>query len=74
LPSDGTLFPCSWACFSLPSSAWCQDSVNEQRAISGNSATIVVNVRDSSGGPLSVSAIVKLAQYQGIPNGQATTS
>lgn len=56
------------------SSAWCQDGVNEQRAIGGNNATIVVNVRDSGGGPLPVSAMVKLFQSQGIPNGQATTS
>src|SRR6267143_2018969 len=59
----------------LPASAaWSQDGVSEQRAIGGNSATIVVNVRDSSGGPLPVSAIVKLFQSQGIPNGQSTTS
>jgi Flp pilus assembly protein TadD len=53
--------------------AQCQDSVNELGAISGNSAVIVVTVRDSSGGPLSVPAMVKLYRSGGIPNGQGTT-
>jgi len=54
--------------------ARCQDGINEQKAISGNNATIVVNVRNSSGDPLPVSAVVKLFRSGGIPNGQATTS
>lgn len=54
--------------------ARCQDGVTEQTAISGNNATIVVNVRDSSGTPLTVSALVKLFRSEGIPNGQTTTS
>lgn len=53
---------------------WCQDGVGEEKAISGNNATIVVNVRNSSGDPLSVSAVVKLYRNGSIPNGQATTS
>jgi tetratricopeptide (TPR) repeat protein len=53
---------------------WCQDGVGEQKAISGNNATIVVNVRNSSGDPLPVSAVVKLYRNGSIPNGQATTS
>lgn len=57
---------------SLP--ARCQDGVNEQRAISGNNATIVVNVRNSSGDPLPVTAMVKLYRNGSIPNGQTTTS
>ncbi len=51
-----------------------QDGVNEEKAISGNNATIVVNVRDSSGAPLPVSAVVKLFRNGAIPNGQATTA
>jgi thioredoxin-like negative regulator of GroEL len=54
-------------------SAQCQDSVNELGAISGNNAVIVVTVRDSSGGPLSVPAVVKLYRSGGTPNGQGTT-
>lgn len=53
--------------------AQCQDSVNELGAISGNSAVIVVTVRDSSGGPLSAPAMVKLYRSGGTPNGQGTT-
>jgi len=54
--------------------ARCQDGVNEQKAISGNNATIVVNVRNSSGDPLPVAAVVKLYRNGSIPNGQTTTS
>jgi tetratricopeptide (TPR) repeat protein len=54
--------------------AWCQDGVGEEKAISGNNATIVVNVRNSSGDPLPVTAVVKLYRNGAIPNGQATTS
>lgn len=50
-----------------------QDGVNEEKAISGNNATIVVNVRNSSGDPLPVSAVVKLFRNGSIPNGQTTT-
>jgi Flp pilus assembly protein TadD len=50
-----------------------QDGVNEEKAISGNNATIVVNVRSSSGDPLPVAAVVKLFRNGSIPNGQATT-
>lgn len=53
---------------------WSQDGVTEQTAISGNNATIVVNVRNSSGDPLPVAAVVKLYRNGTIPNGQATTS
>lgn len=61
-------------CLLLPAlPAHCQDSVNELGAISGNNAVIVVTVRDSSGGPLSVPAVVKLYRSGGIPNGQGTT-
>jgi Tfp pilus assembly protein PilF len=51
-----------------------QDGVTEQTAISGNNATIVVNVRNSSGDPLPLTAVVKLYRNGSIPNGQATTS
>ncbi len=54
--------------------ARCQDGVNEQKAISGNNATIVVNVRNSSGDPLPVAAVVKLYRNGSIPNGQTTSS
>ncbi len=54
--------------------ASCQDGVGEQKAISGNNATIVVNVRNSSGDPLPVTAMVKLYRNGSIPNGQTTTS
>src|SRR5258708_12426938 len=54
--------------------AWCQDGVDEQKAISGNNATIVVNVRNSSGDPLPVTAVVKLYRNGTIPNGQATSA
>lgn len=50
-----------------------QDGVNEEKAISGNSATIVVNVRNSAGDPLTVTAVVKLFRNGSIPNGQTTT-
>src|SRR5215471_4228604 len=63
------LLVCSFA----PSFVRCQDGVNEQKAISGNNATIVVNVRNSAGDPLPVSAVVKLYRSGGIPNGQAAT-
>lgn len=62
----GALFP------ALP--ALCQDGVTDRTATSGNNATIVVNVRDSTGAPLSVSAVVKLFRNGTIPNGQATTA
>src|SRR5260370_34712474 len=54
--------------------AWCQDGVGEEKAISGNNATIVVNVRNSSGDPLPATAVVKLYRNGTIPNGQTTTS
>ena len=54
--------------------ALCQDGVSEQKAISGNNATIVVNVRNSSGDPLPVSAVVKLYRNGSIPNGQTTSA
>jgi Flp pilus assembly protein TadD len=54
--------------------ARCQDGVTEQTAISGNNATIVVNIRDSSGTPVTVSAVVKLYRNGSIPNGQTTSS
>jgi hypothetical protein len=54
--------------------ARCQDGITEQTAISGNNATIVVSVRNSSGDPLPVTAVVKLYRNGSIPNGQATTS
>jgi Tfp pilus assembly protein PilF len=70
-----------WFVFSLVLSillaflpAWCQDGVGEQKAISGNNATIVVNVRNSSGDPLPVAAAVKLYRNGSIPNGQTTSS
>ena len=53
--------------------AWCQDGVTEQKAIGGNNATIVVNIRNSSGDPLSVPAVVKLFRNGSIPNGQTTS-
>jgi len=48
--------------------ARCQDGVTELTAISGNNATIVVNVRNSSGDPLPVTAVVKLFRNGSIPN------
>ena len=54
--------------------ALCQDGVTERTAVSGNNATIVVNVRNSSGDPLPVTAVVKLYRNGSIPNGQTTTS
>jgi tetratricopeptide (TPR) repeat protein len=70
-----------WLVFSLLLSvllpalpAWCQDGVTEQKAIGGNNATIVVNVRNSSGDPLPVTAVVKLYRNGSIPNGQTTSS
>lgn len=56
-----------------PLAVLCQDGVDEQAAISGNNAIIVVNVRDSSGSPISVPAVVKLFRSGGIPNGQSST-
>lgn len=56
-----------------PLAVRCQDGVDEQTAISGNNAVIVVNVRDSSGSPISVPAAVKLFRSGGIPNGQSST-
>ena len=54
--------------------ALCQDGVSEENAINGNSAQIVVTVRDSSGEPLSVPAVVRLYRSGGIPSGTGTTS
>ena len=54
--------------------AWCQDGVTEQKAMGGNNATIVVNVRNGSGDPLPVAAVVKLYRNGTIPNGQTTSS
>jgi len=54
--------------------ARCQDGVTEQKAIGGNNATIVVNVRNTSGDPLPVAAVVKLYRNGSIPNGQTTSS
>ncbi len=56
-----------------PLAVRCQDGVDEHTAISGNNAVIVVNVRDSSGSPISVPAVVKLFRVGGIPNGQSST-
>ena len=67
-------FACVVAAFLLsPQTSRAQDGVNEQKAISGNNATIVVNVRNSSGDPLPVGAVVKLFRNGSIPNGQTTT-
>jgi Flp pilus assembly protein TadD len=60
--------------FALPSQIYAQDGVDEQTAISGNAAVIVVTVRDISGSPISVPAMVKLYRSGGIPNGQSSTS
>jgi Flp pilus assembly protein TadD len=57
-----------------PLAGRCQDGVDEQAAISGNNAVIVVSVRDVSGSPIPVPAVVKLYRSGGIPNGQSTTS
>lgn len=67
---------CLVAAFWLGSVPRCiaQDGVAEQTAISGNNATIVVNVRNSSGDPLPVAAVVKLFRNGSIPNGQTTIS
>jgi Flp pilus assembly protein TadD len=54
--------------------ALAQDGVTEQKAIGGNNATIVVNVRNSSGDPLPVTAVVKLYRNGSIPNGQTTSA
>src|SRR5713226_843054 len=67
-------FPLLLSMLLSPLPAWCQDGVTEQTAISGNNATIVVNVRNSSGDPLPVTAVVKLYRNGSIPNGQATSS
>ena len=58
----------------LPLTARAQDGVDEQTAISGNNAVIVVTVRDISGSPIAVPAVVKLYRSGGIPNGQSTTA
>lgn len=58
----------------LPLVARAQDGVDEQTAISGNQAVIVVTVRDASGSPIAVPAVVKLYRAGGIPNGQSTTA
>src|SRR5262249_25652231 len=57
-----------------PHAARAQDEVPEQTAISGNAASIVVTVRESTGEPLSIPAMVKLFRAGGIPNGQGTTA
>lgn len=62
------------ACGPFTQIAKSQDGVNEQTAISGNHAVIVVTVRESSGEPLSVAAVVRLYRSEGIPNGQSTTT
>jgi Flp pilus assembly protein TadD len=51
-----------------------QDGLGEQAAISGNLATIAVTIRQSAGGLLPVSAVVKLYKATGAPAGQASTS
>jgi Flp pilus assembly protein TadD len=56
-----------------PLAARCQDGVDEQTALRTNKAVIVVSVRDSSGSPISVPAMVKLFRGGGIPNGQSST-
>jgi Flp pilus assembly protein TadD len=50
-----------------------QDGIDEQTAISGNNAVISVNVRDNSGSPISIPAVVKLFHAGGMPNGQSST-
>jgi len=66
-------FSCVVAALLLsPQTSRAQDGINEQKAISGNNATIVVNVRNSSGDPLPVGAVVKLFRNGSIPNGQTT--
>src|SRR5260370_2374560 len=69
-----SLLPPLLALLFSPVAARCQDGVDEQAAISGNNAVIVVNVRDSSGSPIGVPAVVKLFRSGGLPNGQATTA
>src|SRR5919108_6454357 len=68
-------FCCAVVAFCLVSTPFskAQDGVNEEKAISGNSATIVVNVRNSVGDPLPLTAVVKLFRNGSIPNGQTTT-
>jgi tetratricopeptide (TPR) repeat protein len=62
-------------CFLLsPLPAQCQDSGDEGTTFRGNHAEIAVTVRDSSGEPISVSAMVKLYRTGGIPSGQGATS
>ncbi len=56
-----------------PIASRAQDGVDEQAAISGNNAVIVVNVRDSSGSPISVPVAVRLFRSGGIPSGQSST-
>jgi len=68
------LFPAALCLFSAALPARAQDEVPEQTAISGNAATIVVTVRESTGEPLGIPAMVKLFRAGGIPNGQGTTS
>lgn len=58
----------------LPLASKAQDGLDEQTAISGNQAVIVVTVRDASGSPIAVPAVVKLYRGGGIPNGQSTTA
>ncbi len=68
------VFPVLFSALLSALPAWCQDGVGEQKAISGNSAIIVVNVRNTSGDPLPVTAVVKLYRNGTIPNGQTTTA
>jgi len=74
-PRQSTLkraLPLMVGLFCSACSAWSQDGVPEQAAISGNNATIVVTVRNSSGDPLPVAAVVKLFRNGSIPSGQTT--
>ncbi len=61
-------------CIVLTPAAWCQDGVSEEAALNGNNAQIVVTVRDISGSPIDVPAIVRLFRSGGIPSGQTSTS
>ena len=51
-----------------------QDSGGEGTAFRGNHAEIAVTIRDSSGEPISVPAMVKLYRAGGIPGGQSAAS
>lgn len=51
-----------------------QDGLSEQAATSGSITTITINIRSSAGGPLPVSAVVKLYRSMGTPAGQASTT